>query len=86
MTDDVTDVARAFVRAGVTDHYDAFARRVAEDLGWAYRQELGLTRSRLLAVGLGAVDPEVGAWQARLEGLLRERPDRLAAIRALTAF
>lgn len=85
------DAACAFVRAAAGADFDAFAGEVRNLLGSAYRDELTYTRLRMCTAEVGEragyqiTDAEVGMWRARLEDLLRERPDLVGTVRSLTA-
>jgi hypothetical protein len=84
------DAARAFVRAAAGADFDAFAGEVHNLLGRAYGDELMYTRLRLCTAEVGEragyqiTDAEVGMWRARLEDLLRERPELVGTVRNLT--
>ena len=85
------DGARAFVRAAGSARSDDFAARVLSRLGSETYGAFADTRHRLLAalVQTGgdphAADVETGKWRARLEDLLRSRPELTDAVRELTA-
>ena len=82
--------ARAFVRAASSPHYSEFAALVLARLGSEAYGQLSDTRQRLqtaLADTGGdrhASDTEAGKWRARLEDLIRTRPDLIQAVRDLT--
>jgi hypothetical protein len=78
------DAARAFVAAADCDVYWWLTDAVAHHLGAAYRQNLAETRLRLRREE-EAVAAEAGAWRARLEELLQDRPDLTSVLLRLTA-
>ncbi|MBG0824277.1 hypothetical protein HS048_26565 [Planomonospora sp. ID91781] len=78
------DAARAFVAAADCDVYWWLTDTVAHHLGAAYRQALTETRLRLQRRE-DAVSAEAGAWRARLEELLQDRPDLAPVLRRLAA-
>jgi hypothetical protein len=86
------DGARAFVRAAGTPAYLVFADYVDAWLGPELRIRLEDTRERVfdnLVWNDGdryVTDIEAGKWRARLEDLLRERPELVGAVQELTAM
>jgi hypothetical protein len=82
--------ARAFVRAACSPGYEAFAGRVASQLGSEFYGELANTRQRLFAAQVATggdrfmSDVETGKWRVRFDDLLRTRPDLIAAVQELT--
>jgi hypothetical protein len=86
------DAARVFVRAASSRDYEAFAALVADWLGTEHYVELAETRERILMGWLETdgdrhvTDVEMGRWRARLEDLLRARPDLIDAVRELSTF
>jgi hypothetical protein len=60
-------------------------------LGSGYGEQLTCTRLRLCTAEVGEragyqiTDAEVGMWRARLEDLLRERPELAGTVRHLSA-
>lgn len=82
--------ARVFVAAATADAYWWLGETLAQRLGQTYEQDLTRTRQRLQreearpaqgprAAGGDALSAEVGAWRARIENALTERPE-LAAV------
>ncbi len=86
------DGARAFVRVSYTPEYPVFADRVRSRLGPDLHTALVDTHERVfanLARNDGdryVTDVEAGKWRARLEELLRNRPDLAPAVQELTAM
>ena len=85
------DAASAFVRAAAGADFDTFAGAVRNLLGSVYYDRLTDTRLRLCTADVGEragyqiTDTEVGMWRARLEDLLRERPEMVGTVRDLSA-
>ena len=84
------DGARAFVRAAGSAHSESFAAQVLSRLGSETYGQFADTRQRLLTalVETGgdrhAADIEAGKWRVRLEDLLRQRPEQIDQVVALT--
>ena len=84
------DAARAFVHAAGSPHSDQFAARVLPRLGSEVYGQFADTRQRLLTalVETGGdryvSDVEAGKWRARLEDLLRTKPELTGAVVELT--
>ncbi|TQS23057.1 hypothetical protein [Microbispora sp. KK1-11] len=79
--------ARVFVAAATDDAYWWLGETLGRHLGHTYERDLTRTRARLhrdeprpvQGVREDALSAEVGAWRARIEGVLEERPE-LAAV------
>ena len=86
------DGARAFVRIAQTPYYEPFADHVLRRLGPDFYLQLEETRARVLdnLARTGGdryvTDVESGKWRARLEELLRARPDLAGTVIELTAM
>jgi len=85
------DGARAFVQAAGSPHSEQFAARVLSLLGSEVYGQFADTRQRLLTalVETGgdryAADVEAGKWRARLEDLLRQKPQLTETVLDLTS-
>ncbi|GAA3155670.1 hypothetical protein GCM10010466_53260 [Planomonospora alba] len=77
------DSARVFVAAAECDVYWWLTGEVGRRLGLAYQESLARTRLRVQRRG-DAVPAEAGAWRARLEDLLHDRPDLTPVLLRLT--
>ncbi|MEU8176393.1 hypothetical protein AB0C14_26270 [Microbispora hainanensis] len=84
--------ARVFVAAATADAYWWLGETLGRRLGQAYEQDLARTRVRLQreearpvqdtrAAGEDVLSAEVGAWRARIEGVLTERPELAEVLR-----
>ncbi|KAB8183967.1 hypothetical protein [Microbispora catharanthi] len=79
--------ARVFVAAATDNAYWWLGETLGRHLGQTYERDLARTRTRLLrdearpvrGVREDPLSAEVGAWRARIEDVLTERPD-LAAV------
>jgi len=77
--------ARVFARTLDTVWCGWLADQLAARLGPAYRQKVIDSRTRLLTSRRpDAIDVEVGMWRARLDDVLRERPELAGPIADLT--
>jgi hypothetical protein len=83
------DGARAFVAAAGSEGFGPFADLVGKRLDITLYGELAATRERLLTAQIDgitdehAAHAEVGVWRARLDDLLRRRPELLHTVRDL---
>ncbi|TQS20767.1 hypothetical protein [Microbispora hainanensis] len=84
--------ARIFVAAATADAYWWLGETLGRRLGQAYERDLARTRVRLQreeaepvqgprAAGEDVLSAEVGAWRARIEDVLTERPELAAVLR-----
>lgn len=84
--------ARVFVAAATADAYWWLGETLARRLGQGYESDLARTRVRLQreeagpaqgtrAAGGDALSAEVGAWRARIEDALTERPELADVLR-----
>ncbi|MGI5162400.1 hypothetical protein [Microbispora sp. CA-102843] len=87
--------ARVFVAAATADAYWWLGETLGRHLGQTYELDLTRTRSRLQRAeaqhaqgphfaGEDLLSAEVGAWRARIEGVLTERPELAAVLRQVT--
>ncbi|MEU6428624.1 hypothetical protein ABZ860_22255 [Microbispora sp. NPDC046973] len=84
--------ARVFVAAATGDAYWWLGETLGRHLGQAYELDLTRTRLRLRrdeaqpgqGVREDALSAEVGAWRARIEEVLTERPELAAVLSRVT--
>ncbi|GAB3880633.1 hypothetical protein [Microbispora bryophytorum] len=81
--------ARVFVAAAMDDAYWWLGETLGRHLGQRYERDLARTRTRLRRDDAGpgqgvredVLFAEAGAWRARIEELLTERPELAAVLR-----
>ncbi|MBE3010300.1 hypothetical protein IL992_14010 [Microbispora sp. NEAU-D428] len=84
--------ARVFVAAATGDTYWWLGERLGRHLGQTYEDALTRTRMRLQRGEVrpargpheDALSAEVGAWRARIEDVLTERPELAEVLRQVT--
>jgi hypothetical protein len=74
------EAARVFVAATDDDAYWWLSEMVGRYLGLMFQFKLSETRLRLGREGAFAEFAEMGAWRARIEELLQDRPDLLPLV------